>query len=89
MGGSIRVALVTAGGQSLPTASGSSARLWLPPQADGVDGGKVSKRRVLPCTLDKTTQDLVALIFSSDMFRDAMKTMNIGRRCWVDGESPC
>uniref|UniRef100_A0A8B9TKI9 Poly [ADP-ribose] polymerase n=1 Tax=Anas platyrhynchos TaxID=8839 RepID=A0A8B9TKI9_ANAPL len=47
------------------------------PGADGVDGGKVPKRRVLPCTLDKTTQDLVALIFSSDMFRDAMKTMNI------------
>lgn len=54
-----------------------------------MDGGKVPKRRVLPCTLDKTTQDLVALIFSSDMFRDAMKTMNIGRRCWGDGESPC
>uniref|UniRef100_A0A8B9C8M8 Poly [ADP-ribose] polymerase n=1 Tax=Anser brachyrhynchus TaxID=132585 RepID=A0A8B9C8M8_9AVES len=35
------------------------------------------RRRVLPCTLDKATQDLVALIFSSDMFRDAMKTMNI------------
>ncbi|XP_035194131.1 protein mono-ADP-ribosyltransferase PARP3 [Oxyura jamaicensis] len=46
-------------------------------RADGVDGEKVSKRRVLPCTLDKATQDLVALIFSSDMFRDAMKTMNI------------
>lgn len=81
--------LVMAGGQSQLSASGSSARLWLPPQADGVDGGKVPKRRVLPCTLDKTTQDLVALIFSSDMFRDAMKTMNIGRRCWGDGESPC
>jgi len=46
---------------------------------DGVDGDKVCKQRVLPCTLDKVTQDLVSLIFSSDMFQDAMQTMNIGR----------
>ncbi|NXC76689.1 PARP3 polymerase, partial [Anhinga anhinga] len=46
-------------------------------QVDGVDGDKVCKQRVLPCTLDKATQDLVSLIFSSDMFRDAMQTMNI------------
>ncbi|XP_076202335.1 protein mono-ADP-ribosyltransferase PARP3 isoform X2 [Aptenodytes patagonicus] len=44
---------------------------------DGVDGDKVRKQRVLPCTLDKATQDLMSLIFSSDMFRDAMQTMNI------------
>ncbi|NXQ36125.1 PARP3 polymerase, partial [Alaudala cheleensis] len=44
---------------------------------DGVDGGKVCKQRVLPCTLDRATQDLVSLIFSSDMFKDAMQTMNI------------
>ncbi|XP_068014046.1 protein mono-ADP-ribosyltransferase PARP3 isoform X3 [Melanerpes formicivorus] len=44
---------------------------------DSVDGTKVCKQRVLPCTLDKATQDLVSLIFSSDMFRDAMQTMNI------------
>ncbi|NXL95839.1 PARP3 polymerase, partial [Alectura lathami] len=44
---------------------------------DSTDGEKVPKQRVLPCTLDKTTQDLVALIFSSDMFRHAMQTMNI------------
>ncbi|NXX97442.1 PARP3 polymerase, partial [Centropus bengalensis] len=44
---------------------------------DGVDGEKPCKQRVLPCTLDKATQDLVSLIFSSDMFRDAMQTMNI------------
>lgn len=49
-------------------------------QVDDVDGGKVCKQRVRPCTLDKATQDLVSLIFSSDMFRDAMQTMNIGRR---------
>ncbi|NXU79975.1 PARP3 polymerase, partial [Oreotrochilus melanogaster] len=46
-------------------------------RGDSVDGEKVCKQRVLPCTLDKATQDLVSLIFSSDMFRDAMQTMNI------------
>ncbi|XP_009874297.1 PREDICTED: poly [ADP-ribose] polymerase 3 [Apaloderma vittatum] len=46
-------------------------------KVDGVDGKKVCKQRVLPCTLDKATQDLVSLIFSSDMFQDAMQTMNI------------
>ncbi|NXK36307.1 PARP3 polymerase, partial [Piprites chloris] len=46
-------------------------------RVDGVDGDKVCKQRVLPCTLDKDTQELVSLIFSSDMFRDAMQTMNI------------
>ncbi|NXY51062.1 PARP3 polymerase, partial [Ceuthmochares aereus] len=46
-------------------------------QVDDVDGEKVCKQRVLPCTLDKATQELVSLIFSSDMFRDAMQTMNI------------
>ncbi|XP_035402506.1 protein mono-ADP-ribosyltransferase PARP3 isoform X2 [Cygnus atratus] len=56
---------------------GAGQELEVTVRADGVAGEKVSKRRVLPCTLDKTTQDLVALIFSSDMFRDAMKTMNI------------
>uniref|UniRef100_A0A8C3Q3Y0 Uncharacterized protein n=1 Tax=Geospiza parvula TaxID=87175 RepID=A0A8C3Q3Y0_GEOPR len=40
-------------------------------------GQEVCKRRVLPCTLDRATQDLVSLIFSSDMFRDAMQTMDI------------
>ncbi|XP_064523820.1 protein mono-ADP-ribosyltransferase PARP3 isoform X6 [Pseudopipra pipra] len=46
-------------------------------KVDDVDGNKVCKQRVLPCTLDKDTQELVSLIFSSDMFRDAMQTMNI------------
>ncbi|XP_075618049.1 protein mono-ADP-ribosyltransferase PARP3 [Balearica regulorum gibbericeps] len=46
-------------------------------RVDGMDGDKVCKQRVLPCTLDKATQDLVSLIFSSDMLRDAMQTMNI------------
>ncbi|NWH77249.1 PARP3 polymerase, partial [Piaya cayana] len=44
---------------------------------DDVDGEKIRKQQVRPCTLDKPTQDLVSLIFSSDMFRDAMETMNI------------
>lgn len=52
-----------------------------------MDGTKACKQRVLPCTLDKATQDLVSLIFSNDMFRDAMQTMNIGKRCWA--ESVC
>ncbi|RLV99526.1 hypothetical protein DV515_00009665 [Chloebia gouldiae] len=46
-------------------------------RVDAMDGDKVCKQRVLPCTLDRATQDLVSLIFSSDMFRDAMQTMNI------------
>ncbi|NXI05216.1 PARP3 polymerase, partial [Pachycephala philippinensis] len=46
-------------------------------RVDAVDGEKVCKQRVLPCTLDRATQELVSLIFSSDMFRDAMQTMNI------------
>ncbi|XP_039234786.1 protein mono-ADP-ribosyltransferase PARP3 isoform X1 [Pipra filicauda] len=63
--------------QAAPTASqrltGDAGDL----QVDDVDGNKVCKQRVLPCTLDKDTQELVSLIFSSDMFRDAMQTMNI------------
>ncbi|KAM9133876.1 protein mono-ADP-ribosyltransferase PARP3 isoform 2-T2 [Pangshura tecta] len=44
---------------------------------DSVDGGKRSKQRTLPCSLDKATQELVSLIFSNDMFKEAMQTMNI------------
>lgn len=43
-------------------------------KVDTVDG--VCKK-VKPCSLDKPTQDLVSLIFSSDMFKDAMQTMNL------------
>ncbi|XP_040262819.1 protein mono-ADP-ribosyltransferase PARP3 [Bufo bufo] len=43
-------------------------------KVDTVDG--VCKK-VRPCSLDKPTQDLVSLIFSSDMFKDAMQTMNL------------
>ncbi|XP_053577093.1 protein mono-ADP-ribosyltransferase PARP3 [Bombina bombina] len=41
---------------------------------DTVDG--VTKK-VRPCSLDKATQDLMSLIFSTDMFKDAMQTMNL------------
>ncbi|XP_022047918.2 protein mono-ADP-ribosyltransferase PARP3 [Acanthochromis polyacanthus] len=45
---------------------------------DTVDGKavKVSKN-VLPCTLDEATQDLITLIFSNDMFKEAMECMNL------------
>ncbi|XP_008295097.1 protein mono-ADP-ribosyltransferase PARP3 [Stegastes partitus] len=45
---------------------------------DTVDGKavKVSKN-VLPCTLNEATQDLITLIFSNDMFKEAMECMNL------------
>ncbi|XP_073501215.1 protein mono-ADP-ribosyltransferase PARP3 [Phyllobates terribilis] len=43
-------------------------------KVDSVDG---ACKKVRPCSLDKPTQDLVSLIFSSDMFKDAMQTMNL------------
>ncbi|NXN95108.1 PARP3 polymerase, partial [Rhinopomastus cyanomelas] len=56
---------------------GAEQEVDLALRVDDVDGVKLCKKRVLPCTLDKATQDLVSLIFSSDMFKDAMQTMNI------------
>lgn len=48
-------------------------------QVDSVDGniGKVNKN-VLPCTLDKATKNLIELVFSNDMFKEAMECMNLG-----------
>uniref|UniRef100_A0A6P8P0U4 Poly [ADP-ribose] polymerase n=1 Tax=Geotrypetes seraphini TaxID=260995 RepID=A0A6P8P0U4_GEOSA len=47
-------------------------------KVDTVDGAHQSvKKKVLPCRLDKPTQDLVSLIFSNDMFKEAMETMNL------------
>ncbi|KAH0630023.1 hypothetical protein JD844_012584 [Phrynosoma platyrhinos] len=46
-------------------------------KVDSTDGVKLSKQRIQPCSLDKPTQELVSLIFSNDMFKDAMQTMNI------------
>ncbi|XP_061583098.1 protein mono-ADP-ribosyltransferase PARP3 isoform X2 [Cololabis saira] len=47
-------------------------------EVDSVDGKlvKVSKN-VLPCTLDEVTQKLITLIFSNDMFKEAMECMNL------------
>ncbi|MEE6518231.1 hypothetical protein FKM82_029095 [Ascaphus truei] len=45
---------------------------------DVVDGvGKKVKQKVRLCSLDKPTQDLMSLIFSNDMFKEAMQTMNL------------
>lgn len=48
-------------------------------QVDTVDGN-VNKiaQNVLPCTLDEATQKLISLIFSNDMFKEAMEHMNLG-----------
>lgn len=46
---------------------------------DSVDG-KVVKvtNKVLPCTLDAATKNLIELILSNDMFKEAMECMNLG-----------
>uniref|UniRef100_A0A7M4FND4 Poly [ADP-ribose] polymerase n=1 Tax=Crocodylus porosus TaxID=8502 RepID=A0A7M4FND4_CROPO len=44
---------------------------------DSVDGEKSYLQKILPCTLNKATQELVSLIFSNDMFKEAMQTMNL------------
>lgn len=41
---------------------------------DRVDG---KAKNILPCTLDKSTQKLIELIFSTDMFKEAMEEMNL------------
>ena len=43
--------------------------------------GKAVKivKNVLPVTLDPPTQKLVELIFSQNMFKEAMECMNLGR----------
>lgn len=48
-------------------------------QVDDVDGKvvKVSKN-ILPCTLSDATKNLINLIFSTDMFKEAMECMNLG-----------
>ncbi|KAM9410724.1 protein mono-ADP-ribosyltransferase PARP3 isoform 1-T2 [Pholidichthys leucotaenia] len=47
-------------------------------KVDSVDGvtSRVTKS-VLPCALDKPTQNLIQLIFSNDMFKEAMECMNL------------
>eukprot|EP00794_Sanderia_malayensis_P008789 gene8789-9728_t len=41
---------------------------------DQTDG---PKKKIRPCKLDKPTQGLLSLIFSTDMFKDAMKQMSL------------
>ncbi|KAG9353256.1 hypothetical protein JZ751_017832 [Albula glossodonta] len=45
-------------------------------KVDNVDG-KVEKRKILPCTLNASTQRLIQLIFSNDMFKETMECMNL------------
>ncbi|KAM9758327.1 protein mono-ADP-ribosyltransferase PARP3 [Menidia menidia] len=47
-------------------------------KVDSVDGrvDRTSKE-MLPCTLDEATQKLITLIFSNDMFKEAMECMNL------------
>ncbi|XP_037107967.1 protein mono-ADP-ribosyltransferase PARP3 [Syngnathus acus] len=47
-------------------------------KVDSVDGNTVKvTKNVLPCTLDEATQALIKLIFSNDMFKEAMECMNL------------
>ncbi|XP_034022506.1 protein mono-ADP-ribosyltransferase PARP3 [Thalassophryne amazonica] len=47
-------------------------------KADVVDGKlKSVAKNVLPCTLDDATKKLIDLIFSNDMFKEAMECMNL------------
>ncbi|XP_056158080.1 protein mono-ADP-ribosyltransferase PARP3 [Lampris incognitus] len=47
-------------------------------KVDSVDGKNIKvTKNVLPCTLDAPTQDLIKLIFSNDMFKEAMECMNL------------
>ncbi|XP_066521465.1 protein mono-ADP-ribosyltransferase PARP3 [Hoplias malabaricus] len=46
-------------------------------KADVVDCGAVTEKNILPCTLDNTTQRLIKFIFNNDMFKEAMKDMNL------------
>ncbi|KAL2091559.1 hypothetical protein ACEWY4_013822 [Coilia grayii] len=47
-------------------------------KVDTVDGPKPNaSNNVLPCTLDVSTQKLIELIFSKQMFQEAMEAMNL------------
>ncbi|XP_056293849.1 protein mono-ADP-ribosyltransferase PARP3 [Pseudoliparis swirei] len=47
-------------------------------KVDTVDGNKVKvTKNVEDCTLDNSTKKLIELIFSSDMFKEAMECMNL------------
>ncbi|XP_020497812.1 protein mono-ADP-ribosyltransferase PARP3 [Labrus bergylta] len=47
-------------------------------KVDSVDGKPVKvNKNVLPCILDSATKSLIELIFSNDMFKEAMECMNL------------
>ncbi|XP_069010078.1 protein mono-ADP-ribosyltransferase PARP3 [Embiotoca jacksoni] len=47
-------------------------------KVDSVDGRTVQiTKNLLPCHLDEATQKLITLIFSNDMFKEAMECMNL------------
>ncbi|KAM7422526.1 hypothetical protein PAMA_010529 [Pampus argenteus] len=47
-------------------------------KVDSVDGKTVKiTKNILPCTLDEATKSLIELIFSNDMFKEAMECMNL------------
>ncbi|XP_077384783.1 protein mono-ADP-ribosyltransferase PARP3 [Festucalex cinctus] len=47
-------------------------------KVDSVDGTAVKvTQNILPCALDVATQTLIKLIFSNDMFKEAMECMNL------------
>ncbi|KAJ8409345.1 hypothetical protein AAFF_G00235430 [Aldrovandia affinis] len=52
------------------------AEVKVKPNVDKVDGS-AANLKVLPCTLDAATQKLIQLIFSTDMFREAMECMDL------------
>ncbi|CAN0456663.1 unnamed protein product, partial [Discosporangium mesarthrocarpum] len=43
----------------------------------GGSGAPATPARVIPCTLDPPTKELVELVFSEDMFKSAMTKMNV------------
>lgn len=48
-------------------------------QVDTVDAKTVKvTKNVQPCVLDNPTQKLIELIFSNDMFKEAMECMDLG-----------
>ncbi|KAJ7999203.1 hypothetical protein DPEC_G00212990 [Dallia pectoralis] len=47
-------------------------------KVDSVDGVVTTRpKHILPCSLDDPTQKLIQLIFSNDMFKEAMECMNL------------
>ncbi|XP_064160013.1 protein mono-ADP-ribosyltransferase PARP3 isoform X1 [Anguilla rostrata] len=46
-------------------------------KVDKVDGKVEVEKKVLPCTLDNSTKRLIQLIFSTDMFKEAMEEMHL------------